>query len=335
MQNFGRDLRWRGAHDGATAYAVDDVVLSGGSSYICILANTNHSPPNATYWELVASKGDTGSTGATGAQGPTGATGATGSTGATGATGATGPAGPAPSGTGLVSVTDGSLDTPSTLSARMAADAANLRAQLALGDSATKNTGSSAGTVAAGDDSRFNLGPHDARHRGTTSSLSSTFDRRAIAETSGGFAMTSGVLYLVGIILAEGQVITGISFWSSTTALASGTNQWFALFDASRNKLAITGDDTSTAWGASTKKSLNLTSPYTVTASGWYYLGRMVAATTTPTYAGIGSLGSSTYRGAAPIPHGNSSTGLTNPASCPSTAGAISAMATIPYAEVY
>jgi hypothetical protein len=69
---------------------------------------------------------------------PAGATGATGQTGATGATGPQGPAGPAPSGTGLVSVTGGVLDTPSTLSARVAADASNLRTQLGLGTAATQ-----------------------------------------------------------------------------------------------------------------------------------------------------------------------------------------------------
>lgn len=68
-----------------------------------------------------------------------GVVGPAGPTGATGATGATGPAGPAPAGTGLVSVTGGVLDTPSTLSARVAADAANLRTQLGLGTVATQD----------------------------------------------------------------------------------------------------------------------------------------------------------------------------------------------------
>ena len=44
--------------------------------------------------------------------GPQGATGAAGATGPAGATGATGPAGPAPSGTGLVAVSSGTLQTP-------------------------------------------------------------------------------------------------------------------------------------------------------------------------------------------------------------------------------
>ena len=33
---------WRGAYNNATAYTPDDVVSSGGSSYICILASTGN-----------------------------------------------------------------------------------------------------------------------------------------------------------------------------------------------------------------------------------------------------------------------------------------------------
>lgn len=61
--------QWKGAWSGATFYAIDDMVEDGGSTYICIVGHTNHQPPNATYWELVASKGDTGATGADGADG--------------------------------------------------------------------------------------------------------------------------------------------------------------------------------------------------------------------------------------------------------------------------
>lgn len=53
-------LIWQGAYSGATAYVVDDAVAHNGSSYICILATTGNAPPNATYWNLLASKGDAG-----------------------------------------------------------------------------------------------------------------------------------------------------------------------------------------------------------------------------------------------------------------------------------
>jgi len=53
-------FKWQGAYNGATAYVVDDVVESGGNSYVCILASTGNTPPNATYWELMSQKGTDG-----------------------------------------------------------------------------------------------------------------------------------------------------------------------------------------------------------------------------------------------------------------------------------
>ena len=53
-------FNWRGAYAGGTAYVVDDVVSSAGSSYVCILASTGNTPPNGTYWNLMA-QGGTGS----------------------------------------------------------------------------------------------------------------------------------------------------------------------------------------------------------------------------------------------------------------------------------
>jgi hypothetical protein len=79
----------KGAWSGATAYVAGDAVTSNGSSYRCKLAHTNQAPPNVTYWDLLASKGDTGATGAQGIQGATGAQGPAGATGSSGANGAT------------------------------------------------------------------------------------------------------------------------------------------------------------------------------------------------------------------------------------------------------
>lgn len=80
----GQGYTWRGAWSSATAYNPYDTVSSGGSSYVCILANTNQPVTNTTYWNIVA---QIGATGATGAQGPVGNTGPAGPTGATGAQG--------------------------------------------------------------------------------------------------------------------------------------------------------------------------------------------------------------------------------------------------------
>lgn len=169
--------------------------------------------------------------------------------------------------------------------------------------------------------------------RGTTSSLASTFDRAIVTETNDG-QLATGRLNLHRIFLPKGLSITTISYFSFTTALTVGVNQWFALFDSSRNKLAITADDTSTAWAANTKKTLTVTGgPYVTTTTGWYYTGIMVKATTVPSLSAIGN-GITNIRGLAPIPCGVADTGLTNPASCPATAAALTANIDLAYAEV-
>ena len=93
----GSSMVWKNAWATATSYSADDAVENDGSSYICISGHTSSASDEpgvggswATYWDLMAQKGDTGATGATGAQGPAGNDGAD---GATGATGAQGPAG--------------------------------------------------------------------------------------------------------------------------------------------------------------------------------------------------------------------------------------------------
>ncbi|WP_407122732.1 hypothetical protein [Bradyrhizobium sp. STM 3561] len=53
-----------GAYDNARTYAYGDVQTTSGSSYIYIndTPSAGHTAPNTTYWQLLASKGDTGAT---------------------------------------------------------------------------------------------------------------------------------------------------------------------------------------------------------------------------------------------------------------------------------
>ena len=53
-------FNWKGAFNNSTAYAVDDVVSSGGSSYVCILASTGNAVSNGTYWNIMSSAGTNG-----------------------------------------------------------------------------------------------------------------------------------------------------------------------------------------------------------------------------------------------------------------------------------
>lgn len=146
-------------------------------------------------------------------------------------------------------------------------------------------------------------------------------------------ALTSAQLYLVGIGIPANTVVTAITFWSGSTALDTGANQWFALFDRNRVKLAVTSDDTSGAWAENTAKTLNLASPYPVNTDGLFYLGVMVKGTTPPTLTGK-SLTLTSVPASAPIRCGTADGTLTDPASCPATASAITATGKIPYAYI-
>jgi hypothetical protein len=53
--------------DAVTTWEPFDVASDAGTSYVAILENTNQQPPNATYWVVLAAKGDKGDKGDTGA----------------------------------------------------------------------------------------------------------------------------------------------------------------------------------------------------------------------------------------------------------------------------
>ena len=52
----------RGAYNNSTAYTVDDLVQSGGSTYICIQNSTGNAVTNNSYWSVLAEGGDVAST---------------------------------------------------------------------------------------------------------------------------------------------------------------------------------------------------------------------------------------------------------------------------------
>jgi len=57
-------FNWTGAYNSSTTYAVDDVVSSGGNSYVCIQAHSNQAVGNATaYWNIMSSAGTNGTDG--------------------------------------------------------------------------------------------------------------------------------------------------------------------------------------------------------------------------------------------------------------------------------
>ena len=57
-------FNWKGPYNSSTTYAVDDVVSSGGNSYVCIQAHSNQAVGNATaYWNIMSSAGTNGTDG--------------------------------------------------------------------------------------------------------------------------------------------------------------------------------------------------------------------------------------------------------------------------------
>ncbi|TCU68253.1 hypothetical protein EDE08_109350 [Bradyrhizobium sp. R2.2-H] len=64
-----KGFNFTGDYSGATTYSLGDVQTTSGTSYVWInpTPGSGHTAPNATYWQVLASKGDTGNTGPTGA----------------------------------------------------------------------------------------------------------------------------------------------------------------------------------------------------------------------------------------------------------------------------
>lgn len=104
-------FNWRGAWSNVTAYSVGDAVSLSGSSYLCTVAHTGHTPPNASYWDPIALSGTAGS---------------------------------APSGTGLVHATGGAFVDPATLLVNADVDPA-----AAIGWSKVSKSGAVPGDVGA------------------------------------------------------------------------------------------------------------------------------------------------------------------------------------------
>jgi hypothetical protein len=140
----------------------------------------------------------------------------------------------------------------------------------------------------------------------------------------------TGQLFLVAIPLLAGTVVTSAFWWSATQAAVTPTHWWFSLHDSALAFLRQTADQTTTAWAATTKKTVAFATTYTATYSGLYYLGFMMAAATVISTYGASS--NTNVMGDPPVLQGASTTGLTTTA--PAPAGAITTNANRPYCGV-
>ena len=67
--NLAGGFDFLGEYSGSTSYTTGDSVSYLGSSYVAIQDTTGNLPTNATYWQLIAEKGEQGAQGPQGLQG--------------------------------------------------------------------------------------------------------------------------------------------------------------------------------------------------------------------------------------------------------------------------
>ena len=135
-------------------------------------------------------------------------------------------------------------------------------------------------------------------------------------------AAASGTMVMQAIWLPAGLVISNLITMSGTTASATQTNRWLALYDNNRALLRQGPNSTTTVIAANTLWSDAITS-YTTTYAGIYYIGIMTAATTPNSLIGVTAAGNAAIRNVVPILTGTSTTALTTTA--PNPAAAITA----------
>ena len=134
--------------------------------------------------------------------------------------------------------------------------------------------------------------------------------------------VTSGTLVMQAIWLPAGLVVNNLITMSGTTASATQTNRWLALYDNNRNLLRQGPNAGATVIAANTIWSDAITA-YTTTYAGIHYIGIMTAATTVNTLIGVTAASNAAIRNQVPILTGTSTTALTTTA--PNPAAAITA----------
>jgi len=146
---------------------------------------------------------------------------------------------------------------------------------------------------------------------GMTGVLAETMPRETCPEVNTVAPTASGTLFMQAIYLKAGQLVSNIIISSATTAAGTPTNYFAALYDANRALKAVSANQTTTAWAATTVKTFAMTTPYRVPTSGLYYIGFMMTATTIITTKGGTAKTGGQLASSVPILHGISTTGLT------------------------
>jgi len=166
---------------------------------------------------------------------------------------------------------------------------------------------------------------------GQTGVVAESIPRELCAEVNTTVGAT-GVLFMQAIWLQAGTLVSNIILWSATTAAGTPTNYAAGLYDANRNLLANSANQTTSAWAANSQKTFPMTTAYRVPTSGVYYIGYYMTATTVATLKGGTAKTGGQLAAAAPILHGTSTGSLTT--ALPNPAAAITAGTANIYAAI-
>jgi hypothetical protein len=144
-------------------------------------------------------------------------------------------------------------------------------------------------------------------------------------------SLSTGVMTVVALPLAQNDQISTLTFLSGATAMVTPTNLWAALYDPSGNLLQQSTTGTP-AWGADTALAFALNAVVVAGATAVYFAALMVAATTVPTLMGktVGraSASGAVVTGQVPLAR-TAGSALTTTA--PATIATPTTIATIPY----
>jgi len=171
-----------------------------------------------------------------------------------------------------------------------------------------------------------------------TGAIWQSVDRQFISP--GSLLTVSGRLNTGMYWLPEGLIISELTFYSSPTGGITGPqNQWAVICNAAKQRLAISADLTTTPWSngspqtfvMAASESDSTPTPYVIPTSGWYRIGLMCKSSGTPLSLITHSLGTSILSAIPPVLAGTANTGLTTPATCPSTLGSITANSQQPW----
>jgi hypothetical protein len=164
-----------------------------------------------------------------------------------------------------------------------------------------------------------------------------TFVRRSLLRTdinsiAGVTVPTTGKLLVVPVVLEAGDLVTSVGFVTGTTAAASPTSGFVALYNSAGTLVGSqSADFTSTAMGASATFTKALGAAYRVPTPGVYYVGWCVAAATMPTLLGT-PVAPAIATGEAS--YARESTSATYTTTAPTTLPAMTARLECPYFEL-